>query len=196
MAIIIIKRHFDTIVKHCRDTYPSEAGGFLGGKGNIILGIFPVPNVANFSLKSIGTGEDREVFSHSSWDIIKVTEFFKKYDIDLIGLYHSHPNRELPIPSKQDLIAHRLENIRIMMIVSLTADKKARVAAYETAPGLSREKLTVVRDEAIHKYLKPYLIQKDIGKSVEEYLKEMKKLEKRIGSIISEHGEKKRNTRP
>ena len=43
MPIIISKSHFDKILGHCANSYPAEAGGFLGGKGDISVTANVVP---------------------------------------------------------------------------------------------------------------------------------------------------------
>jgi proteasome lid subunit RPN8/RPN11 len=193
MSVIIIKRHFDTIVKQCGERLPFEAGGFLGGKGNIVLGVFPVPNVADLSDVVLGMGGAKGVFQHAKWDIIRVTSFFAKYDMQLIGLYHSHPQRNVPIPSRQDVISHQLEHLRMMLIVSVQDPENIRMAAYSVSPKFAREKLLVVKDNAIQKYLNKYLIEKDIKKTAEDYIGRIKGLEKRVVQILSEYDEPKKD---
>ena len=178
MAIIITKRHFDKIIQHCKDYYPAEAGGFLGGKENVVLGIFPLPNLSYM----YGVGAEKTSFKLADWDTIRTNEFFKQHNMDLIGFYHSHPTRELPIPSHKDFTAQRARHLRIMMLVSLADLKETKVATFTVIPRFSREKIKVIKDDAINKYL----LEMDIKKSAEEYLREEQKLEGRAAEIIAE----------
>ena len=180
MAIIIIKRHFDKIVKHCVDSYPNEAGGFLGGLGGIVLGIFPVPNTAVF------WGVEKVSFKWADWDIIKVTEFFNKYHMKLFGFYHSHPRTALPIPSHKDVATHRQMNLPVMMIVSLTDPKDTKVATFEVFPAFAKKKLAVVKDGSIGKYLREVLQKLELKRSASRYVQEITKLEGGVSNILSQ----------
>ncbi len=175
MAIIITKTHFDKIIKHCKEYFPAEAGGFLGGKGDVILGIFPIPNMVYMH----GTGEERKKFQWGDWDIIRITEFFKEHNMDLIGFYHSHPDVNIPIPSHKDFESLRARFIKKMMIVSMNKLRNTKVAIFTILPKYVKEKLVVIKDEAIKKYL----IEFDKEKVNNNYFKEMQKLEDRVSKI-------------
>lgn len=177
MAIIITKRQFDRIIKHCIDSYPAEGGGFLGGKENIVLGIFPIPNLAFMKFT------EKEQFFWADWDILKVHTFFNKYDLKVMGFYHSHPTSELPVPSPEDIKAHQIYHLKTMMIISLADLKSTRAAIFHVNSKVKSEKLTVIKDKAINKYLLKF----DIKKSTDNYLQEMLKLEKRIGEIVKKY---------
>ncbi|MBI5701173.1 Mov34/MPN/PAD-1 family protein [Candidatus Saganbacteria bacterium] len=146
MYIITVK-HFHTIVQHCLDYLPYEAGGFLGGRDNVILGIFPLNNFAGF--------EGKEKFEVASFMTSAVYEYFKKNKMKVIGFYHSHPDRNLPIPSKQDMLASQTTHgIRSNMIVSIDDKLDVRCALFETIGGKpSKQVIKVVRDGSIDKYL-------------------------------------------
>jgi proteasome lid subunit RPN8/RPN11 len=175
MAVVIIKRHFLKIVKHCGECHPAEAGGFLGGKGDVVLGIFPIPNAAYST-----SMDEKKKFQWAPWDVSRVAGLFEKYDIDIIGFYHSHPNRAVPIPSKEDVKAHKLYNLRIMMIVSL-GKGDARIGTFTVANKLEREKLKVIEDRVITKYL----VKLDRKKSSAKHIQEMQRLEKLASKVLS-----------
>jgi proteasome lid subunit RPN8/RPN11 len=174
MAIIITERQFNKIIKHCTDSYPAEAGGFLGGKGNVILGIFPIPNLAFMRFT------EKEQFFWADWDILKVHTFFDKYDLNVLGFYHSHPTSELPVPSHNDIQAHQVYHLKIMMIISLADLKSTKAAAFLVDSKVKSENLTVIKDNALNKYLLKF----DIKESADKYIQEMQKLEKRVGEIV------------
>jgi len=154
----------------------------LGGKENIILGIFPLPNLSFM----YGVGAEKVSFKWADWDISKVYNYFKAHAMDLLGFYHSHASGDLPIPSHLDVLTHQKFHLKVMMIISLANLKSTKVAAFSPLPQLTREKLTVIKDGAIDKYL----LELDIKKSARQYLEEEEKLEKRVNEIISEVIEK------
>lgn len=70
MPIIISESHFNKILSHSSGSHPSEAGGFLGGKGDVILGIFPIFNVA------VTQSTERNIFKIGDQDTLRAHEFF------------------------------------------------------------------------------------------------------------------------
>lgn len=182
MSVVMIKRQFDKIIGHVKGAFPTEAGGYLGGLENIILGIFPVVNYApiNYSDKEIS----KEIFESTMADRRKASEFFENYGMEVVGFYHSHPLRNMPIPSHEDIKAHRMLRERIMVVVSLAASDSAKISAFSTLPQLKREKLIVVKNNSIQKYLNRYLVKHDIEHSAEDYIASIEKLEKRVASIL------------
>ncbi|HTY12596.1 MAG TPA: Mov34/MPN/PAD-1 family protein [Candidatus Omnitrophota bacterium] len=144
---VITLKHFNTIVQHCLDYLPYEAGGFIGGRGNVILGIFPLNNFAGF--------EGKEKFEVSSYMSAAVYEYFSKNKIKVIGFYHSHPERSLPIPSRQDILTSQImPNITLNMIVSIDKQLDVNVALYETVDSKPvKHVIKVVRDGSIDQYL-------------------------------------------
>jgi len=175
MDLIIVKRHFDLIVEHCRSNYPAEAGGFLGGIGNLILGVFPVPNFAYMYFA------EKDQFGVSEQDNLRANQFFEEYKMQVLGFYHSHPTSPLPVPSHQDLTAQGMRNLYVMMVVSLADLKSTKVATYVMS-GLNpiKQTLRVIKDEAINQYL----LELDREKQKLNYLKEMEKLNARVEEII------------
>ena len=175
MDLIIIKRHFDLIITHCRDNYPAEAGGFLGGIGNLILGVFPVPNFAFIEFR------EKHEFGIAETDCLRANQFFEEYKMNTLGFYHSHPSSQLPVPSKQDITAQTVRALRLMMVVSLADLNSTKVATYfmsGTTP--VKQILTVAKEEAINKYL----LELDIERQKMNYLLEMKKLDARVEQIL------------
>jgi proteasome lid subunit RPN8/RPN11 len=175
MDLIIIERHFSLIVSHCRENYPAEAGGFLGGIGNLILGVFPVPNFAFIEFR------EKHEFGIAEADCLRANQFFEEYKMDVLGFYHSHPSSQLPVPSKQDITAQTVRALRLMMVISLADLQSTKVATFfmsGTTP--VKQILAVIKDEAINKYL----LELDIERQKQNYLQEMKKLDARVEQIL------------
>jgi len=175
MDIIITRRHFGTIVNHCRDYYPAEAGGFLGGAENLILGIFPVPNFAFLYFK------EKKQFGIGDQDNLRANQFFAEHKMQVMGFYHSHPSANFPQPSPHDISAQSLRSLKIMMIISLAELKETRVATYLLAGQVPIEQnLKVIQEEDINKYL----LERDVERAKQQYLSEMKKLDARVEEIL------------
>ncbi len=144
---VITLKHFNTIVQHCLDYLPYEAGGFLGGRENVILGIFPLNNFTGF--------EGKEKFEVASYMSASVYEYFAKNKIRVIGFYHSHPDRGLPIPSRQDIFTSQvMPDINLNMIVSINKLFDVNVALFETVNAKPvKHAIKVVKDSTIDQYL-------------------------------------------
>jgi len=175
MDIIIIQRHFDRIVQHAKESYPAEAGGFLGGIGNLILGIFPVPNYAFLNF------EEKQQFGVSGNDNFRAAQFFEEYKMNVLGFYHSHPSSHLPIPSKQDIKAQSSRSLKLMMIVALADLQATLVSLFEMQGQMPVKRvLRVIKDDGVNKYL----MELDIEKAKQKYLLEMKRLDDRVEQIL------------
>jgi proteasome lid subunit RPN8/RPN11 len=113
----------------------------------VVLGIFPLNNFAGF--------EGKEKFEVASYMTSAVHEYFNKHKMRAIGFYHSHPERELPIPSRQDVIASlQTPGAKANLIVSISQLLDVRCAMFETVEGKPiKHAIKVVRDGAIDKYL-------------------------------------------
>jgi proteasome lid subunit RPN8/RPN11 len=144
---VITLKHFNTIVQHCLDYLPYEAGGFLGGRENVILGIFPLANFAGF--------EGKEKFEVASYMSASVYEYFSVHKMKVIGCYHSHPERDFPIPSKQDMLAsNSAPGLKANLIVSVNKLLDVNVALFETVKDHPvKHAIKVVRDGSIDSYL-------------------------------------------
>jgi proteasome lid subunit RPN8/RPN11 len=189
MPIAIIRRHLDKIIGHCIDKYPSEAGGFIGGRGDLILGIFPVPNF------ELWFHRDKRAFFWDDFSKSQAESLFKRYHMDIIGLYHSHPNG-IALPSHGDFAAHKEYGLKIALIAGVLDRKLTEIAAFslpqkeddtfkhpqdEFVP----EHLEIVEDADLDGYIAEKQIQTEIRKSADQYLAQEQALEKRVAQILS-----------
>lgn len=78
------------------DTYPEECcGAFLGRPGTVER-LWPTPNAHR------GTRSDR--YTIDPRDLLRAHQFARRMSGEVIGYYHSHPDRPA-IPSDSDLVA-------------------------------------------------------------------------------------------
>ena len=136
----ITRRHYDIVLKQAQTNYPEECGGFLGGTGLNITAVFPVFNQHLFN--------KTDTFGVTSEDITRAHEFFKKHNLDYLGIYHTHPKAPAT-PSEQDLSHIQ----RYMFIISLEqfhapdfACYKVNCKAYTRLPLHINEKDVTVKD--------------------------------------------------
>jgi proteasome lid subunit RPN8/RPN11 len=90
----ITERQYNIIMQQAQACYPQETGGILGGKGETITGVLPIPNQYLY--------DRTETFAITSDDIDRGFAFLKKHSLDFLGVYHTHP-KGVPYPSEQDL---------------------------------------------------------------------------------------------
>ena len=90
----ITEHQYKLIMKQAQACYPQETGGILGGRDNMILGVLPIAN----KVLNDRTG----VFGISAEDIERAYHFLVKYNLEYLGVYHTHP-KGIPVPSTQDL---------------------------------------------------------------------------------------------
>ncbi len=102
----ITRRQFDLIMNQAQAVYPQEAGGILGGREDVILGVLPVPNQYLY--------DRTQTFGMTADDVDRGYRFLAKHNLEYYGVYHSHP-KGVPYPSQQDL-AH---NQRYHFIIGL-----------------------------------------------------------------------------
>ena len=114
----ITKRHYDIIIKQGYDNLPQEAGGFLGGKDNVIQAIQPIFNQHLFN--------KTDTFQFTSDDVYRAHQFFKKHKLEYYGMYHTHPNG-IAYPSQADIdTGHKYH-----FIISFRDQENPDFAAFE-----------------------------------------------------------------
>jgi len=119
-VFIITNRQYDLIMHQAQACYPQEAGGILGGRENVILGVLPVFNQFLY--------DRTKTFGMTADDIDRGYRFLAKHDLEYYGIYHSHP-KGIPYPSREDL-SH---NQRYHFIISLADRYNPILMAWEVA---------------------------------------------------------------
>jgi proteasome lid subunit RPN8/RPN11 len=86
---------------HASLIFPDECCGFLFGKESK-SGIRTVSKI--FEVNNAKSGDKRRRFEIAPKDYIQAEQFAIDHDIQLLGIYHSHPNHPA-IPSETDRIS-------------------------------------------------------------------------------------------
>src|SRR5690554_1481226 len=94
MALLKIESNvLHALLAACREAYPLEACGLLGGRDGRATLHIPVPNVA----------DDPAVrFDMDPQGLIDALHALSERSLELVAIYHSHP-RTAPVPSKADI---------------------------------------------------------------------------------------------
>ena len=89
--IYISIAHWNTMLEHVRRCAPEEACGLLGGKGDKVIWVYPISNIAR----------SPERFR---MDPLQQVEALMQIDEggELVGIYHSHPSGPTT-PSELDI---------------------------------------------------------------------------------------------
>ncbi|MBM4135429.1 MAG: M67 family metallopeptidase [Nitrospira sp.] len=106
--LFITRELLDEIISHCREDYPKEACGILGGKGNTIKKVYRAVNVDNSSV----------TYRIEPFQILKSLQ---QGGLEMIAVYHSHPHSQA-YPSLIDIERSSepySPYVSIYMIVSL-----------------------------------------------------------------------------
>jgi proteasome lid subunit RPN8/RPN11 len=115
--MIITSKAEETIHRHASDEFPNECVGFLYGKeGNhrLISLAKPITNSKD--------GDQRRRFEISPEDYMKAERFALSEDLDLLGVYHSHPLHPA-IPSEHD----RKQAVPFFSYVIASVDQERKV---------------------------------------------------------------------
>lgn len=96
--ILFEKEAIESMVQHLEEAFPNEGCGFIYGKTHegqkLVHQAVPVNNVKD--------GDQRRRFEISPLDYMKAERYAIKQDLELLGVYHSHPQHPA-VPSEHDL---------------------------------------------------------------------------------------------
>lgn len=118
MKLKISKEALAHIESHAQAEYPNECCGFL-------YGVDTDDRVIDraFEAKNSKEGDKRRRFEISPLDYLKAEQYAIENDIQLLGIYHSHPNHPAR-PSEHD----RLQAIEYFSyIITSVADDKINI---------------------------------------------------------------------
>jgi proteasome lid subunit RPN8/RPN11 len=91
-SISIHKEHWQEMLTHVLDSLPEEACGLLGGKSDRVFIVLPIDNIAQSPVS----------FRMDPRQQVEGLIQLEREDLELVGIYHSHPNGPA-LPSDSDL---------------------------------------------------------------------------------------------
>jgi len=97
MVVHITRGQLLFIINHARSTYPEECCGFLLGRDSD-------PRIIMRALSAQNTNRDsrKNRFNIDPMELVRADEDARRANLDLIGIYHSHPDASSQ-PSEVDL---------------------------------------------------------------------------------------------
>lgn len=122
MVVYIKQDQLQFIMNHARSTYPEECCGFLLGKGSDVRKIERA-----LSAQNMNRGSPKSRFNIDPMELVRADEEAQRSNMDLIGLYHSHPDA----PAQPSLVD--LENAwpwYTYLVVSVQNGEPRSVAAW------------------------------------------------------------------
>jgi proteasome lid subunit RPN8/RPN11 len=96
-ALHLSHQQIDQIVQHAVSAAPDEACGLIAGQSNHVRQIIAMHNVADHPETN---------FEMAPQDLLKTLKRIDAAGLDLIGIYHSHPQGS-PRPSSSDIVQTR-----------------------------------------------------------------------------------------
>ena len=84
----------DRIVAHARERAPEECCGLLGGEGNWAVSVYPLRNVAP---------RPEVAYEAAPEELFDAQRAMRARGETLVGVYHSHPRSDDPVPSRTDV---------------------------------------------------------------------------------------------
>jgi proteasome lid subunit RPN8/RPN11 len=127
MKLVLSQKQLEEIVAHALKEMPNEACGLLGGKGNRVEKVYPLPNLEKspYRYKAEPEAQYRAMVD------------MEEKGLEIVGIYHSHPSYPA-YPSATDLeMAYYPE--AIYLIVSLSDPQKPVVKAFSLITGKPEE---------------------------------------------------------
>jgi proteasome lid subunit RPN8/RPN11 len=109
-VIIVSSEHLEQICHHAETSYPEECCGLLLGKidkeKTYLMQVQPTENSWNsektdFPLEFGKMGSKRNRFTIAPIEILKIQKEARYQNLEIIGIYHSHPDHQA-IPSEFD----------------------------------------------------------------------------------------------
>lgn len=118
MSLIIEEQQLEEIIKHCRDEFPLEACGVLGGSDSRVRKVYSLTNTDQSPVSYFI--EPRELFN--------VVKELRDEGWEIIGIYHSHVATEA-YPSQRDINTATYPDA-VYVILSLSDFQKPEYAAF------------------------------------------------------------------
>ena len=123
---------YEELLKEARQSLPNECCGLLGGKGEEVHQVFPATNAL----------ASPTAFEVPVPELIEIFRRLRALQIDLVGIYHSHPTGD-NYPSARDRERAFYPEVSYV-IVSPRNNAPAPVRAFVLAEGSVKEISVVV----------------------------------------------------
>jgi [CysO sulfur-carrier protein]-S-L-cysteine hydrolase len=91
MTLRVRRDHLEQIIAQARAEAPNECCGMLAGRGEVVEAVFPGRNKDRSSKTYLMEPEDQ----------LRAFRIMDERGLDLVGIYHSHPQTEA-VPSRTD----------------------------------------------------------------------------------------------
>jgi proteasome lid subunit RPN8/RPN11 len=142
MSVIINKNELQFILNHAKSTYPEECCGFLLG---VDSGIRRINRV--LPAKNANQNSRRNRYNIDPKELIRADEEARRLRLELIGIYHSHPDAPAQ-PSSFDL--EHAWPWYIYVVLSVPKGEPRDVAAWcltEDRSRFNRDDLKIMSEE-------------------------------------------------
>src|SRR4030043_2424999 len=116
--IRIPKTIYQGMLDHARKEWPLECVGILSGKEKIVQKAFKLKNSEESPVR----------YSMSPQDQLKVYEEMEKESMEMVAIYHSHP-QTIPFPSETDVKLAFYPDVA-SIIISLKEEQNPGVKAF------------------------------------------------------------------
>lgn len=105
------KEQIELMVKHAIESFPNECCGLIAGKDDIVYDAVKMKNEQNSPIK----------YSMNSRETKDALDELDSRDLDLLGVYHSHPTSRA-YPSDTDIRESSILEVNCMIISLLDKD--------------------------------------------------------------------------
>lgn len=126
MSLSLKKSDLEDIISNARKAFPNEDCGLLAGKGRRVSKVYRMTNTERVAMR----------YTVSLKEQFEAARQMRVEDVEMVGIYHSHPNAR-PYPSSRD-ISLALHPGCSYLIVSLM-NNIPEVRSFRIADGLVEE---------------------------------------------------------
>ena len=122
------------LINYAKQGFPFEIVGFLFGRNNEVTELLPVENLAK--------NKERR-FEINPLDYLRAENYAIHHDLELIGIYHSHPDHPA-IPSSTDLVFAQ-EGFSYP-IISVQASGEVQINAWQLEEGRFKQQFITIKN--------------------------------------------------
>lgn len=131
-TLTITREQADQIIAQARSGSPREICGMMGGRGSEVLRVFAAKNV----------DDSDTTYKIDPAEQFKIMKQLREEGLELVGIYHSHPETEAyPSPTDKRLAFYPEAHY---VIVSLANEDEPVVRAFKIVDGVVTESVLTV----------------------------------------------------